>query len=139
MSKGAKQGEQVRFSASVTSTAALSGTALVMSDQNGLTRTLQSYERLLLDDINADCPANTSVDIVDPGGSVVNPLLASLTSATGLAIFEGEGLSVSAGSVPTISVSAAGTFKVTGTGRVINAGTQGMRPNWQCSLIGRGL
>jgi hypothetical protein len=131
------QGEAVRFSLNQTSTSALSGTALVFSDANGATRTIQSYERVILDDAVLDTTtANMTVDIDDPNAT--NTLIVSLTDDSGLWVSQGEGASISIGTTPTVSVNEAGTIKLNGSGRIINGTTQGVRPNWRESLTPAG-
>lgn len=127
-----KQGEDVKLS--LVSSDASGGAPLVISDANGLTRTLQVYERLVLDSIVADISGTITVDLTDPGSGVTNPELMQLSATSSGWATGGEGMNLSTGSTPVATASTSGAIVITGTARVINAKTQGVHPSWQALL-----
>lgn len=137
MGKGLKQGENVsiEFVSADATTAAL----VTLKDANLNTRVLKSYERLVLDSINAQVasaanPADLFADINGNGTVDANELLMSTTAVDFQWQTEGEGMNVPTGITPKVKAAAAGVIKITGTGRIIKAKTEGVRPSWQQTL-----
>ncbi len=158
------QGETVRLSlisAGLPSGSGGTTVALNIYNQYGL-RTLQKYECLIIDTLYVGSYAVANADSAGsspmvenfilskkPGGSlytsaaVEGQILASLvvTSANGESIqdfTDKEGLACDQGVVPSFVGQSGNMYAVniTGTGRIINMGTQGVRPNWRESLNG---
>ena len=157
MSMGRKQGEEVSLSYSasaVPSTVA----SITIYDANQNARTLQPYERLILDMLAFDTEASDTTNlayIVAGGGSVATPtvpasgavpaapVIAAFTVQQGIPdqgiVWPAEGESLPIGAVPYLVVPTTGTgltgsVTVNGSGRIINGKSQGPRPNWQCAL-----
>lgn len=128
---GNKQGEYVKVS--LVSADASAGVSMVVADANGVDRPIAANERLVLDSLLADVFATGSVSITDPGAGVsANAVtLAGFTPTAAEWHTDGEGLSLSVGSTPKVTASGAGAIVITGTGRVLNGKSQGVRPNWR--------
>lgn len=115
------------------STAAL----IVLKDSNNVARTLQTWERLLIDTLGGSVASGiTRVDIFDDknaGGTLTAAELIYSTGANPSAMFDGgeEGYSVTTGNTPKVLASGAGAIRMTGTGRIVNGQTRGAYPNWK--------
>lgn len=131
---GLKQGEDVRVS--LVSSDASGGAAVIIADANGVDRPLQPYERLVLDSLLATVAAAITIAVTDPGAAVSSDAitLASFSATAPEWHSDGEGLNVSVGAVPVVTASGPGAVVVTGTGRIINGKTQGVRPSWREKL-----
>lgn len=137
MSLNVKAGDpvQLEFSSADASTAA----AITIKDGNNATRTLQSYERLLIDSLIGDIAAGVTADVFDDkdaDGTVdAGELLASLGALNTTYTNNDSGLSVTTGNTPKVKSSGAGSVKITGTGRIQFGQGRPVRPSWRESLV----
>lgn len=131
MGLGRKQGEDVRIS--LTSTDASGGVKVVVLDANGVDRPIQSYERLILDSLQATVLTTTTLAVNDPGTGVSTDgvLMLEFELNSGEWHTDGEGMAVSVGSTPVAKASASGNVTLTGTGRVVSGGTRGVRAGYK--------
>jgi hypothetical protein len=142
-----KQGENVFLSY----TGVLSSTGAVMTvlDANMQPRPLKSYERLILDFLNGNGAATDGsvrriIVFADANGDGAVQPNETITVIDGEAFGNAtslidpgttEGVSLPVGLAPSLTLVGAafgGSTTVTGTGRVVEGKTQGVRPNWQC-------
>lgn len=135
-------GENVRVAYAGTPSST-SSAAVVLYDANGNVRTLQSYERLLIDDLVCDV-ASGSVDLLNAAATASATtsanLLTSFNAAVGEYHTDKEGLAVEIGVTPSLlSSSGTASVKLSGTGRIVEGTTQGVRPNWRESTVAQGL
>lgn len=125
----------IEFNSADASTAA----AITLKDADQVTRTLQPYERLLIDEVTAVLAAGVTGDLFDDKNANGNVDAGERIMALGAlnSRFDGghEGYSVSLGSTPKVKTSGAGVVNLTGTGRIIIGQSQGIRPKWQSSLV----
>lgn len=143
----AQQGETVRLAVFSGGLSATSSAAFVLYDANGIVRTLTAYERLVIDTLAFEATVASPTIAVYVLNAAVGA--SSATQANTIATFgsndvvgqqitfDQEGVNCSQGITPS-ALAASGTpaVNITGTGRIINAGTQGVRPNWRESLNG---
>lgn len=120
-----------------------SSAGISIFDANGNARSLASYERLVLDDLVCDISTG-SVDLLNvaagAAATTAANLLTSFNAAVGLWHTDKEGMSIPAGVVPSLlSSNGTASVKLSGSGRIVEAGTQGVRPNWRESTVVRGL
>lgn len=134
----------IEFSSTDASTAA----AVTLKDADGKTRTLQSFERLLIGQLTGvvaesatDPSTNVEALLFDDadGDGVVDPgeLIVAFTGNTGR--FDGghEGYSCGVGRTPKVLTSDAVDVAITGVGSIVNGTTEGHRPSWREALPGR--
>lgn len=130
----------IEFESADASTAAL----VTLKDANLVTRTLQLYERLIVDTLEANvASAAGTVDVfadIDGDGAVDPNELIATFNAGSVTIFSGgpSGFSIPLALTPKVLAAAGGAIEISGTGRIV-AQTQGQRPSWQCSQVARGL
>jgi len=129
------QGETVRIALVASSTS--TNPQLVFFDADANVRVLEPYERLLIDDIICNVDAGI-VDIITAGSTVASSTsLLSFDMDVSEYHTDGEGLAVPPGITPLAVIdTSTANVRIDGTGRIITAGTQGVRPNWKESLIG---
>ena len=135
-------GENVHL-AYVGTPSSTSSAGISILDANGNARTLQSYERLVIDDLVCDI-ASGSVDLLNAAAGAAatssTNLLTSFNTTVGLWTTDKEGMACLAGTVPSLlSSNGTASVKLSGSGRIVEAGTQGVRPSWKESTIVRGL
>jgi hypothetical protein len=116
-------------------------------DANWNPRILQSYERLILDDLQGNL-TTAGVGTIDPVVQVSNllvwpiqPTKPTFKTAAGETIFFKEGLSLPVGALPQVVDLNGGIqliCKMTGNGRIVEGTTQGVRPNWEQLLTAGG-
>jgi hypothetical protein len=136
-------GENVHVGFVGSNVSSTSSAAVVLTDANGAIRTLQSFERLVIDDLICDVSAG-SVDLINAAAgsaaAVSSTLLASFNTTVGQWETAKEGMSCAVGVVPSLlSSNGNNTVKLAGSGRIVEATTQGVRPNWKESSNSRGL
>lgn len=127
------QGETVGLAlvGSVSSTAAL---PINILDGNFVNRTLLPTERLIIDTLLGNVSA-ASADVGISSTITSSTLIASFNTAVGLDLNDKEGLALPAGVVPVVvGTSVAAGVKLSGAGRIINAGDPFGRPSWQAKL-----
>ena len=141
MSNIMKKGEQVAFSLPINT--ALSGAPqpVTVYDANMKARPIQSWERLILDGLQSAVDSNGASPTVGLFDGVTNVLLVSLSEVPSgtdnmtqpyNAEFPGEGLSTSVGATPYVQANSGGAaITLTGTGRIVNGKSQGVRPNYR--------
>lgn len=135
----AMQGENVHL-AFVSTAAAAASAAMTILDANFNPRSLQVYERLIIDDLEGNVSSGIIDVLIAPAGTIVpatSTLIASFNAAVGLALDVKEGISLPVGITPSILPEASGstaTIRVSGNGRIVEGTTQGPRPNWQQRL-----
>lgn len=126
------QGENVHLAFS--STAGGTGPqAMTLLNANLEGRTLQSYERLIIDDLQGNISAG-QVDVIAGSTSNVSTLLGSCNPSDGLIVDTKEGVSLPVGVLPWVApLGSASTaiIHVTGNGRIVEGKTQGVRPNYR--------
>jgi hypothetical protein len=110
---------------------------MIVLDANFVPRVLKPYERLVLDDLAAEVSA----------GFVDLCILSTLASSTLIAAFgpnsspwtnDAEGMSLPLSTVPWVipnSTSSTAFVHVTGSGRIMEGSTQGVRPNWREATV----
>lgn len=129
------QGENVHLT--FNSTAAVASAALMtILDGNFNPRPLQTYERLIVDDLEGDISGG-SADVLTSSTSNSSTLIASFNAAVGLDVTAKEGISLPVGVTPFVLPVGSGstaTIKVSGSARIVEGTTQGPRPNWQAKL-----
>lgn len=115
------QGTAVKLSLS-SADASGAGLPLVISDANGKTITLASYQRLIIDSLSVVVTGTTTADVTDPNATN-NTLLGSFSVNTYDYTPEGEGVSLSLGTTPQVVASAAGAIRVIGAARIVEQGS----------------
>lgn len=132
------QGEAVTFEFNTDD--ASTAVTMTIKDANQVTRTLQTWERLIIDAIQGTVAAAvTRFDIFDDknnNGSVqAGELIMSAAGVFGS--FDGgpEGFSVTTGNTPKGIATGAGAIRVTGSARIIAGQSRGVRPAWKGSLV----
>lgn len=141
---GHQQGDYVAIEFVSANASATNGGNVTLKDANQVTRTLKSYERLLIDRLEADIASSITADVYDDlnANKTVDAgeLIASFSPTATLFEAGHEGFSVSQGNTPAVLSSASGSVKISGTGRIILSTCQGAqkRPDWQCDLTGTG-
>lgn len=131
-------GENVHLS--FTSTAgATAPQPMTLLNANMEGRTLLSFERLIIDDLQGNLSTGQA-DIIAGSTSNVSTLIGSFNAAAGSEIDTKEGISLPVGVIPWVAPVGAGStavMRVTGNGRIVEGTTQGVRPSWQAPLQGR--
>jgi hypothetical protein len=130
-------GENVHLSFSSTA-AATTASPMTLLDANMQGRTLKTYERLVIDDLQANISAG-QVDVIGGSTSNVSTLIGSFNAAAGVEVNTKEGVSLPVGQIPWVvplTSAAAAIIHITGNGRIVEGTTQGVRPNWQAPLMG---
>lgn len=125
-----KQGQTVNLGlvANPASTAAVN---LGIFDSNGAVRTLQPWERLLIDALEGTVTTGT-VDIATTSTVASSTLIASFNTAVGLDLDSGEGYSCPIGLTPfVLAGTSTAVVKISGVGRIINGSTQGVRAGYR--------
>lgn len=133
-------GENVLLTFNSTATSTVSS-PMTLLDANMNPRTLQSFERLIIDVLEGTITTGTA-DIIAGSTSNASTLLGSMNTAVGLELTAKEGISLPVGVLPQvlpIGTGSTATIKVTGQGRIVEGTTQGVRPNWRESSNARGL
>lgn len=130
-------GENVHLTFSSTATD-VSPAVMTLLNANMEGRTLKSYERLIIDDVQGVISAG-SADIIAGSTSNISTLLCSVGSTSGLEVDTKEGISLPVGVMPWVKPVGAGStavIRVTANARITEGTTQGVRPNWQAPLQG---
>ena len=119
-------------------------------DANWKVRTLQPYERLIIDDLQGICsgiatdPAIiytlTGNEDLDVPYLIVPFVRDTNVMGTLSVVFAKEGVSLPIGALPMYYQNGGGNSgtQVTGNGRIVEGTTQGPRPNWQPLLTPKG-
>ena len=134
------QGETV--SIEFTSADASTAAAVTIKDSDLVTRTLASNERLLIDSLNANIATGVTVSVIndtDADGNIdAGERIAELSINTVVAEFGAEGFSCKTGFTPKVKASGAGAVTITGMGRIVARGVDGVtRPAYKNTLLGR--
>lgn len=130
------QGENVHLTFSSTAAAATASPMTILG-ANMTPRTLQSYERLVIDDLQGNVSAG-SADVIAGSTGNVSTLIGSFNTTVGLDLTTKEGISLPVGVLPNILPVGTGStalIKVTGNGRIVEGTTQGVRPNWREATV----
>lgn len=130
-------GEPVRISF-VGTPSSTSSNAISIFMADGTARTLQSFERLVIDAVVADVSAG-SVDVLNAAAGAAAAtaanLLGSFNPAMGLWSDGKEGLPCLVGVTPSLLGSnGTNVVKLSGEARIVEGTTQGVRPAWRESL-----
>lgn len=142
----AMQGENV-FISYFNGSQGSSTSTMSLFDANWKPRVLQSFERLIVDDLWGGPSSSGQLYITDlPSGQAIGSLASStiLAQAVGgfanLEITAKEGISMPVGVIPSVILSGSAQIVcVQGTGRIVEGSTQGVRPNWQATTNSSGL
>lgn len=133
------QGENVHLALSSTAAAVVSA-ALVILDANFVPRPLRTYERLIIDDLEASISAGSADVLAAAAGTTStasSTLIAGFNAAVGLDLTAKEGISLPVGITPSVLPVGSGStaiLKVAGSGRIVEGTTQGPRPSWRENL-----
>jgi hypothetical protein len=139
-------GETVNLSFNQSTT---SGPMTVL-DSNGVVRPIQPWERLVIDSLEATTLVNAGnaglLFLADSAATTVPLIVLSATGAaaggSGASLtvsLPGEGVALQTGSTPYVNTGGYGiAVTVTGTARVTNGKSQGVRANYQCLLTAGG-
>jgi hypothetical protein len=125
------------------STDASSGGSVALYDINGVARTLQAYERLIIDRLTLNAATGAGLVTLysddNSGGTVdAGERIAEWNDAVTLFSGGPEGYACGQGITPKVLAATAGQVSVNGVGRIV-ATSQTGRPTWRESLKGRAL
>lgn len=142
MSHLVTQGENVHLALSSTAAGSTS-VALGIFDANLAPRTLASFERLVIDDLQGNISTGSADVLAAAAGATAaasSTLIASFNTAVGLDFTGKEGISIPVGVTPSVLPSSStAVLRISGNGRIVEGTTQGVRPNWKESTNSRGL
>jgi hypothetical protein len=105
----------------------------VVTDANGAVRTLKTTERLVITDMVGDISAGHA-EVCNSSTLASSTLIASFGPNNGQWFTDGEGYPMPVGLLPWIipnSTSSTAIINVSGTGRIMEGTTQGVRPSWR--------
>ena len=125
-------GDNVHVSYSATAST-VAAAQMVITDANGQIRTIKSYERLVLNDLSGDVSAG-HVEVCNSSTLSSSTLIGSFGQNGNPWMTDGEGYSMPIGLIPWVinnGTSSTAAINISGSGRLMEGQTAGVRPPWR--------